>query len=227
MLMLERTESAERADHRLRRGGAAAARGPRVPPPPRREPGASASMTSITDVPGVRAANLTLDGTGVTVVVFPEGTAGSCEVRGGAPASRETALLEPTKLVEHVDAIVLTGGSAFGLATADGVMDVLAAEGRGFRVERRPGADRPDRRDLRSGRVGGVRPGAADGAHAAELALAGGALELGRVGAGRGATVGKWRGAPHERPGGLGSASASARPVHGRRARWWSTRSAT
>ena len=95
-------------------------------------------MSRITDVPGIRVGSVTLTGTGVTVVVFPEGTVGSCEVRGGAPASRETALLEPTKLVEHVDAIVLSGGSAFGLATVDGAMDVLAGEGRGFRSSAGP-----------------------------------------------------------------------------------------
>jgi L-aminopeptidase/D-esterase-like protein len=86
----------------------------------------------ITDVPGVAVGHWTGTGTGVTVVVPPHGTVGSGEVRGGAPASRETALLEPGRLVEHIDAVVLSGGSAFGLATADGVMRALAEEGRGF-----------------------------------------------------------------------------------------------
>ncbi len=86
----------------------------------------------ITDVPGVEVGHWTGRGTGVTVVVVPPGTAASCEVRGGAPASRETALLEPGRIVEHVDAIVLSGGSAFGLATADGVMHALAERGRGY-----------------------------------------------------------------------------------------------
>ena len=66
------------------------------------------------------------------MVVVPPGTTASCEVRGGAPASRETALLEPGRIVEHVDAIVLSGGSAFGLATADGIMHALAERGRGY-----------------------------------------------------------------------------------------------
>ena len=70
--------------------------------------------------------------TGCTVVVLPPRTVASAEVRGGAPATRDFALLAPERLVEHVDAIVLTGGSAFGLAACDGVMDVLEAEGRGF-----------------------------------------------------------------------------------------------
>ena len=165
-------------------------------------------MTSITDVPGVRAANLTLEGTGVTVIVLPEGTVASCEVRGGAPAARETALLEPTKLVEHVDAIVLSGGSAFGLATADGAMEVLAAEDRGFRSSAGPVPIVPAAAIFDLVESGGHRPSAADGADATRLALAGGALEQGRVGAGRGATVGKWRGAADRVAGGLGSASA-------------------
>ena len=69
-------------------------------------------------VSGVRVGHWTGDGTGVTVVLLPEGTVGSCEVRGGAPATRETALLDPTKMVQAIDAVVLAGGSAFGLATA-------------------------------------------------------------------------------------------------------------
>src|ERR1700761_5491856 len=71
-------------------------------------------------------------GTGVTVILPPPGTVGSGEVRGGAPASREFALLEPTRLVSQVDAVVLSGGSAFGLSAADGVMQELRARGQGF-----------------------------------------------------------------------------------------------
>jgi L-aminopeptidase/D-esterase-like protein len=167
-----------------------------------------AGQGSITDVPGVRAGHVTLAGTGVTVVLLPEETTGSCEVRGGAPASRETALLEPTKLVEHVDAIVLTGGSAFGLASADGVMTYLAARGRGFRSTAGPVPIVPTAAIFDLVASGGVHPGAEDGARAAEVADEGEALELGRVGAGTGATIGKWRGAEHGVPGGLGSASA-------------------
>ena len=86
----------------------------------------------ITDVPGVRVGHWTGARTGVTVVLLPPGTIGSGEVRGGAPATRETALLDPARTVEHVDAVVLSGGSAFGLAAADGVMHGLAEHGRGF-----------------------------------------------------------------------------------------------
>jgi L-aminopeptidase/D-esterase-like protein len=140
------------------------------------------------------------------VVVLPEGTTGSCEVRGGAPASRETALLDPTKLVEHVDAIVLTGGSAFGLAAADGVMQHLAARERGFRSSAGPVPIVPTAAIFDLPVSGGARPGPDDGA-AAVLAASGDNPACGRVGAGTGATVGKWRGSHHGVAGGLGTAS--------------------
>jgi L-aminopeptidase/D-esterase-like protein len=174
----------------------------------RAEAGDGTQLGSITDVPGVRVGHVTLAGTGVTVILLPEATTGSCDVRGGAPASRETALLEPTKLVEHVDAVVLTGGSAFGLATADGVMTYLAARGRGFRSSAGPVPIVPTAAIFDLVESGGVHPRADDGEAAAVAAEAGGTLALGRVGAGTGATVGKWRGAHHGVPGGLGSASA-------------------
>lgn len=88
----------------------------------------------ITDIAGITVGHWT-DATaltGCTVVLFPEGTVASGEVRGGAPATREFALLDPTKMVQRLDAAVLTGGSAFGLATADGVMSLLAERGQGF-----------------------------------------------------------------------------------------------
>lgn len=78
----------------------------------------------ITDVAGVRVGHWTdrAAATGCTVVLFPAGTVASGEVRGGAPGTREWALLAPERLVPEVDAMVLTGGSAFGLAACDGVM---------------------------------------------------------------------------------------------------------
>ena len=78
----------------------------------------------ITDVPGLRVGHWTdaVARTGCTVVLFPEGTVASGETRGGAPATREVALLEPTRTVSRLDALVLTGGSAFGLASADGAV---------------------------------------------------------------------------------------------------------
>jgi L-aminopeptidase/D-esterase-like protein len=169
---------------------------------------------SILDVPGVVAGHWTGDGTGVTVVVFPSDTVGSCEVRGGAPATRETALLDPTCTVSQVDAIVLTGGSAFGLATADGVMRVLAEQGRGFPTHAGPVPIVPTAAIFDLVQADGSPPGAEEGIaalHAAQQSHAAGrfpvGLASGRVGAGRGATVSKWRGAEHAQPGGLGSAS--------------------
>jgi L-aminopeptidase/D-esterase-like protein len=72
---------------------------------------------------------------GTTVVVAPPGTVGAVDVRGGAPGSRETELLEPSNSIRHVDAVVLTGGSAFGLAAADGVMRWLEEQGRGVQMK--------------------------------------------------------------------------------------------
>src|SRR5262245_52258282 len=68
---------------------------------------------------------------GTTVVLTPPGTVGAVDVRGGAPGTRETDLLDPANTVRHVDAVVLTGGSAYGLAAADGVMRWCAEHGRG------------------------------------------------------------------------------------------------
>ena len=79
----------------------------------------------------MRVGHWTGDGTGRDRGAAPGGTIGSGEVRGGAPATREIALLDPTRTVERVDAVVLTGGSAFGLAAADGVMRFLAERGQG------------------------------------------------------------------------------------------------
>ncbi|MFR8010095.1 MAG: P1 family peptidase, partial [Gordonibacter urolithinfaciens] len=73
--------------------------------------------------------------TGCTVVVAPEGAVCGVDVRGGGPATRETDLLRPENMIEAVHAVVLAGGSAFGLAASTGVMDELAARGIGFPVE--------------------------------------------------------------------------------------------
>ncbi len=162
----------------------------------------------ITDVPDVRAGHWTGPGTGCTVVLLPPGTVGAAEVRGGAPATREIALLEPGRTVEHVDAVVFTGGSAFGLATADGVMRALAERGRGFPTHGGPVPIVPAAAIFDLVASGGVRPGPEEGVAALDAAERGDPFATGLVGAGRGATVGKWRGPEHKVPGGLGSASA-------------------
>lgn len=164
----------------------------------------------LTEIEGVRVGHWTdaVARTGCTVVLFPEGTVASGEVRGGAPATREFALLEPGRLVERLDAVVLSGGSAFGLAACDGVMDHLAAQGVGFETSagRVPIVVGMCLFDLGEG-DGTVRPGPAEGATAAASATAG-AVELGRVGAATGATISKWRGPDHVRPGALVGAVA-------------------
>ncbi len=152
----------------------------------------------------------------MTVVTVPPGSVASGEVRGGAPASRETALLDPHRLVEHVDAIVLTGGSAFGLAAADGVMRALGGEGRGFATAGGPVPIVPAAAvyDLvASSEAGGAPPGPEEGAAAFAAAQPGAPFTTGRVGAGAGATVGKWKGADDRVPGGLGSAATAAGDV--------------
>ncbi|HLM17905.1 MAG TPA: P1 family peptidase [Acidimicrobiia bacterium] len=164
----------------------------------------------ITDVPGVLAGHWTGEATGVTVVVLPPETVGSVEIRGGAPATRETAVLDPLATVEQVDAIVLSGGSAFGLATADGVMLALAELGRGFPTRGGPVPIVPAAAIFDLVVAGDERPGAAEGRAALDAALDpdAPALATGRVGAGRGASVAKWRGGEHGSTGGVGSASA-------------------
>jgi len=165
----------------------------------------------ITDVAGVQAGHWTGEHTGVTVVVFPPDTVGSAEIRGGAPATRETAVLDPLSTVEHVDAVVLAGGSAFGLAAADGVMGALADQGRGFATRGGPVPIVPAAAIFDLVASGGARPGPDEGrmALAAAQASAAASLATGLVGAGRGARVASWRGADHGTTGGLGSASAA------------------
>jgi L-aminopeptidase/D-esterase-like protein len=146
--------------------------------------------------------------TGCTVVLLPDGTVGSGEVRGGAPGTREFELLRPERLVAHVDAVVLTGGSAFGLAACDGVARWCEEHGRGFvtRAGRVPIVVGAVLYDLGVGDAS-VRPGAEAGHAACESATRLDAAIGGRVGAGTGATVGKWRGPDAARPGGLGVAT--------------------
>ncbi len=161
----------------------------------------------ITDVPGIRVGHWTHPSqpTGCTVVVLPEPNVVAVEVRGAAPGSRETALLQPGMRVEQVQAIALSGGSAFGLATADGVMRELLADDRGHvtPVGRVPIVPAAVIFDL--GRASD-RPGPEEGALAYRNA-SDGPVQTGLVGAGAGATVAKWRGFEHMAPGGVGTAS--------------------
>ncbi len=161
----------------------------------------------ITDVPGVLVGHHHRVGdgwaTGTTVVLVPEGAVGAVDQRGGAPGTRETNLLEPENLVQRVNAICLSGGSAYGLAAADGVMRWLAERNHGFPVGAQPHEVVPivpaavlfdlPRSDW------GNRPDASFGYAACEAA-ASGPVPQGTVGAGAGAAVGSLKG-------GIGTAS--------------------
>ena len=163
----------------------------------------------ITDVPGLAVGNAedAKLASGITAILFDEPAVASADVRGGAPGTRETDLLRPDETVERVDAIVLSGGSAFGLDATGGVQAWLREQGRGFaignvRVPIVPGRDpvRPDQR-----RRQGLGPLSA----VSRSRLRGGRecrarLPLGTAGAGYGATTVNLKG-------GLGSASAMTR----------------
>ena len=164
---------------------------------------------AITDVAGVRVGHWTdpVAQTGCTVMLLPPaGAVAGVDVRGAAPGTRETDLLRPGCTVERVHAILLTGGSAFGLAAADGVMRWLAERRIGLAVRDVvvpivPAAVIFDMRADAAYRP----PGADQGYAACSDAERGVACESGRVGAGSGAMVGKLYGPPA--PGGVGTAS--------------------
>jgi len=162
----------------------------------------------ITTVPGIRVGHHTdpVGMTGCTVILCSPETVGSGQVRGGAPGTRETDLLRPGMLVEYVDAVLLTGGSAFGLAAADGVMRYLEERGIGFPAgdARVPIVPAAVLFDLGVGDPS-ARPGHEDGYAACEAAAD--EVAEGNVGAGTGATVAKLHGMERALKGGLGTAS--------------------
>ena len=164
---------------------------------------------AITDVPGllVGQADDAEALTGCTVVLCPAGAVGGVDQRGGAPGTRELDALRPMHLVQHAHAILLAGGSAFGLDAAAGVMRWLEARGAGVdvRVARVPIVPAAILFDLGVGRAD-VRPDAAMGYRACEAASAERPRE-GNVGAGMGCTVGKLLGPAQGMKGGLGTAS--------------------
>lgn len=165
---------------------------------------------ALTDVPGVLVGHWTdpQNATGCTAVLVPKGAVGGVEVRGSAPGSRETDLLRPTALIQQVHAVVLSGGSAFGLATADGVLRWLEERGIGFRIGQAlvPIVPAAILFDLNLGNPKKARPGAQEGYLACQSATSGPVAE-GSVGAGTGATVGKALGLARATKGGLGTAS--------------------
>ncbi|MDN0193822.1 P1 family peptidase [Streptomyces sp. S.PNR 29] len=171
------------------------------------------TVDALTDVAGVRVGHATRTGdgwlTGTTVVLAPQGGAvAAVDVRGGGPGTKETDALDPRNVVQKVEAVVLTGGSAYGLDAASGVMAWLEEQGRGVRVGVDPAHVVPVVPaacvfDLGRGGDFRARPDAATGRAAVEAAAAsapGTPVREGCVGAGTGATVGPLKG-------GVGTAS--------------------
>ena len=164
---------------------------------------------AITAVPGIRVGHAQDDEalTGCTVILCEKGAVGGVDQRGGAPGTRETDLLEPVNAVEKVHAVLLAGGSAFGLDAASGVMRYLEEKGIGFNtgVARVPIVPAAILYDLAIGRAE-VRPDLEMGYRAAASASAEAPAE-GNAGAGTGATVGKIFGMKQAMKSGLGTAS--------------------
>jgi L-aminopeptidase/D-esterase-like protein len=165
---------------------------------------------SITDVPGLSVGHAAAVGreTGCTVLLCPAGAVAGVAQRGGAPGTRETDLLRPENTVQQVHAVLLTGGSAFGLDAAGGVMRWLEERGHGFpvgAVARVPIVPAAVLFDLWLGDAR-IRPGADTGYAACEAASTA-APAQGNAGAGLGATVGKLFGIARAMKGGIGTAS--------------------
>jgi L-aminopeptidase/D-esterase-like protein len=170
-----------------------------------------ASTSAITDVAGVKVGHFTeaRRPTGCTVVLVEEGAVAGVDVRGGAPGTRETDLLRPENLVEQVNAIVLSGGSTFGLDAATGVMRYLEEHGFGIDLgfTRVPIVPAAVLFDLAVGDAT-IRP-TAGGGYAAAAAASSSPPAQGNVGAGAGATVGKMFGFGRQMKCGIGTASVT------------------
>ncbi len=164
---------------------------------------------AITDVPGVTLGHHTdrKAATGCTVILAPHTTFAAVDVRGGAPGTRETDVLSPSNIVRRCHAILLTGGSAFGLAAATGVVRYLLEQGVGFETSAGPVPIVPAAVifDLGIGSASAF-PGEVDG-YAAALAARSGRVTQGSVGVGTGATVAKLLGDGGRIKGGFGTAS--------------------
>lgn len=161
---------------------------------------------------GIKVGNYGEGNTGVTVILAADGATAGASVRGGAPGTRETDLLRSEKAMQHVNAVVLSGGSAYGLGACGGVMEYLKDEGKGYKI---------------GGKVVPIVPGAviydlnfvdyeypkSDWGYRA-AANAKDYVETGKVGAGTGATVGKIRGPQFSSAGGLGAATVNVMGVN-------------
>ena len=163
----------------------------------------------ITSVPGIRVGHYTdrQNATGCTVVLCEDGAVGGVDVRGSAPGTRETDLLSPTAMVDRVHGVLLSGGSAFGLAAATGVVEYLEEKGIGIEFGNATIPIVPAAILFDLGLITDrVRPDANAGRLACEAARSG-AIGEGSVGAGTGATVAKLLGRDRCVKGGIGTAS--------------------
>ncbi len=162
------------------------------------------------DIAGIRIGHFTDNQalTGCTVIICEHGAVCGVDVRGGAPGTREISALNPLGLVKKVNAILLTGGSAFGLASADGVMRFLAEKGHGFdtKIKKVPIVPGAVIFDFHLGDPN-ASPGSDDGYQACVNAYNGDDNHTGNIGVGTGATIGKVCGAQNAMRGGLGAAS--------------------
>lgn len=173
-------------------------------------PAAQSRPVGLTAIDGIRVGHFTLaeKPTGCTVILVEKGATGGVDVRGSAPGTRETDLLDPMNLVEQVHAVVLSGGSAFGLDSASGVMRYLEERKVGFPFGGAyvPIVPAAVLFDLPIAGKPMIRPDATCGYEAAKSAGTGTIAE-GSVGAGAGATVGKFAGGGRPMKGGIGTAS--------------------
>jgi L-aminopeptidase/D-esterase-like protein len=178
----------------------------------------SEGRTAITDVPGIKVGHFTdpRKPTGCTVILVEEGAVAGVDVRGGSPGTRETDLLNPINTVQQVHAVVLSGGSAYGLDTATGATRFLEERGIGFRLGTAlvPIVPAAILFDLTLGDPK-IRPDAEAGYKASKAATTESPLE-GSVGAGAGATVGKLFGIQRAMKGGLGTAAIKLPPLNDR-----------
>lgn len=145
--------------------------------------------------------------TGVTVIVCEKGATGGVSVRGGAPGTRETDLLSPYKTMNEVHAVTLSGGSAFGLESASGVMRALLRRNIGFKTLGKTVPIVPAAVIYDLNGEGYEFPDVAMGEAAVEAAFKGEPIAFGSAGVGKGATVAKLRGAAFMKKGGVGGAS--------------------
>lgn len=166
-------------------------------------------MGSITEIEGLKVGHFTdtRRPTGCTVIIAEDGAVGGVDVRGGAPGTRETDLLDPVNMVQKVHAISLAGGSAFGLDTATGVMRYLEEKDIGFdvRIAKVPIVPAAILFDLGIGGKPKIRPDAEAGYKACQAASTDPVAE-GSIGAGAGATIGKGAGPGRSMKGGIGNA---------------------